>query len=164
MQDIHDIKPLMNVGFPWISLIVALALILGLVLLTAWLLRKARNRQKPAAAAKPEPPIKPINAREQALKALKALKADERHASQFYFQLEAILKEFLERFHQQPIKSFTASQLAQFMHQRSHRQAENIDQLLLHGQQAKFAAQSVQASQMKQDLEQVISFVNQYTL
>lgn len=161
MQDIHDLKPLLSVDFPWFSFLAALMLFIGLILLVAWGIRRLLRRPKKAPPA--EKPVPKPNLREQTLRALKALKPDPAHPGQFYLQLEKLLKEFLEAMHQLPVTGYTASELASFLQTRPDTDAR-LEDLLMHGQQAKFAAGSIQDQQMKQDLERAIGFVKKYTL
>lgn len=160
MQDIHDIKPLLGMDFPWFSAGAALLLLLGLLLLAVWAWRRwRRHRQPPAAPPEPAPPR--VDHREAALRALKQLKPDATPPGQFYLQLEKVLKEFLEGLHQQPITGFTAEQLQQFLADKPVPEA--FDQLLQHGRQAKFAAMPLGSEQMQADLQQTQSFVRTYT-
>lgn len=167
MNDIHDIKPLLSADFPWLLAIAVFGMLLGLLWLGFWLLRRWRNRKKNPRPAQPAPKL---NHRELALRALKKIRPDPQHPGQFYLQLERILKEFLEGLHQQPVTGFTASELTRFM--QTQIQAQNqasvtearLEQLLLNGQIAKFAGGSLTPEQMQQDLERAIGFVKKYTL
>lgn len=163
MQDIHDLKPLLGVAFPWLSLIAVLMLLAGLSVLAIWLWRKRRKRPK---SEQPAPAAPRPNAREQALRALKNLKPDPHHPGQFYLQLEHLLKLFLEQLHQAPVTGFTAQELVAFLHASNHPSLADarVEQLLLHGQQAKFAAGSIELGTMEEDLKRVIGFVKSYSL
>lgn len=164
MNDIHDIKPLLGVDFPWLLALAGLGILLGLLWLAFILWRRWRNRKqnpKPKPAAAPK-----FNYREQALRELKQLKPDSQHPGQFYLQLERIIKAFLEGLHQQPVTGYTASELTLFLKQQKHASVKEarLEQMLLHGQQAKFAAGSLAPEQMKQDLTRAADFVKKYTL
>ena len=164
MEDIHDIKPLLNVDFPWFSFVALLLLFIGVLLLGAWLIRRwlSRPRKGAKTATKAEKPAARGNPREMALRALKALRPDPAHPGQFYLQLEKLLKEFLEAMHQQPITGYTSQQLVGFL--QSRQTNDGIEPLLLHGQQAKFAAMPLKPEQMQQDLELAIGFVKKYSI
>lgn len=167
MQDIHDIKPLMSVDFPWFSVIVALCLMLGSIVLFAWLLRQLFKRLAAWRERDPAESAEESSPRKWALKELKALKSRQLEPARFYLQLEKILKTFLEKLHQQPFTSYTSQQFVAFL--QAHAHTENLiddlqlGQLLLRSQQAKFAGQLISSSEMQQDWEHAQAFVNSYT-
>jgi hypothetical protein len=166
MEDIHDIKPLLSVDFPWLSALVALGLMMGLILLGAWLIRRLLRRKPQKATVTMPAAVPKTNARDQALRALNALRPDPAQTGPFYLQLERVLKEFLEHLNQAPVTGYTSSQLLTFLQQQAHPslQEAQIEQLLMHGQQAKFASLSLSTEQMQQDLERAVRFVKKYTL
>lgn len=164
MNDIHDIKPLLGVDFPWLLALAGLGILLGLLWLGLILWRRWRNRKQ---NPKPKQPAVPkLNYREQALRELKQLKPDPAHPGQFYLQLERIIKAFLEGLHHQPVTSYTASELTLFLQQQTHASVSEarLEHMLMHGQQAKFAAGSLAPEQMQQDLKRAADFVKKYTL
>lgn len=165
MQDIHDIKPLVGLDFPWFPVFALLALLAGLLIVAIWLYQRWRRRKK-SQPAPAEPPVPRQDPRVVALQALKELKPEATPAGQFYLQLEKLLKEFLEAMHEQPVTGFTAQQLMAFLQYQTqvNLQEVAIDHLLQHGQQAKFAAMPLTLEQMRQDLSLATRFVENYTL
>lgn len=108
MNDIHDIKPLLPVGFDWgwlPWLLAALVLLAVMALLWRWWRRRRRPPQAVPAEPLPSPEA-------EALAALEAL-ADEGFADgkRFYFDLTAVLKRYLERRYAIPAAEMTVEEL-----------------------------------------------------
>lgn len=166
MQDIHDIKGLIGLDFPWFGFFALLLFFAGLLLVGIWLIQRWRKRKQKPKAAHVGPPAPRVDPRELALRELKKLKPDAAHPGQFYLHLEKILKEFLEGIHHQPVTGFTAQQLSQFLQHQTHASLQDaqLEHLLLHGQQAKFAAMPLSSEDMQKDLERTLGFVKTYTL
>lgn len=167
MQDIHDIKPLMSVDFPWVSFIIALLIMIGGLILFTWLIAKLFKRRKAPIAETPiARVIKPEGSpRKQALKSLKALRKQNLPPERFYVQLEKIMKVFLADLHEEPLRSATSQELMLFLQMHAHVPLDELDigHLFLRGQQAKFAAEQISSQLMGQDIEHAEAFVNRYT-
>lgn len=94
MTDIHDIKPVLSMGvdLQWIYWVMAAVLLLVLSLLLYRILKKRKER----AALPLQPPPLPPDA--EAYQLLDALAAETNLSpKQFYFQLSAIIRRFIER-------------------------------------------------------------------
>ena len=113
MQDIHDLKPLMSLDFPWFSVLLALLFAVGLLLLSGWLLWRLLSKRQQV----PEPEEEPIDVipekkpREQALDDLNELIGRSLPVALYYQELEQIIKVFLEALHREPITGFTTEQV-----------------------------------------------------
>jgi len=165
MEDIHEIKPLLDVAFPWLALLLALGLMLLALLLVGWWVRrllKRRRTQPDVPLPKPKPKVPP---RESALAALKKLKPQAEQSERFYLQLEQILKQFLADLHELPVTSYTSQQLLSFLQANAHPPLQDfqLENLLKHGQYAKFARSSQQLADMQADLQAAQDFVQRYT-
>lgn len=167
MQDIHDLKPLFSVAFPWFSFLVALALLLGVIILASvliWRLLKRKNPPpEPEVETPPPPPSKPP--RDEALEALNELLGQNLPTDLFYLQLERILKIFLERLHQEPITGYTTQQMLLYLQQHGHPPLPEfkLEELLYRGLRAKFAASGIHDTEQKQDFETAVDFVKRHT-
>ena len=112
MTDIHDIKPLLELGDPWPWL---LYLACGVVLLLAglvwWLWARRRRPAESPDTAWPE-----LAADEEALTALDALAAETGLApKQVFFRLSAILRRYVERRYCFPAAEMTMEELLPHM-------------------------------------------------
>lgn len=169
MQDIHGLKPLMTMAFPWFSVVLFGLGLLGLLLGVVWVLwRLWRKRpEKPHSTVPqtaPTPP--PKDPREQALKALQKLRAYPDQPDAFYLKLEHILRRYLSATCTENMQSYTASELSRFFQgELPNLPAAQRDALftaLRHGEQAKFAQQSLTAGAQNEDLEAVKAFITNH--
>lgn len=169
MQDIHDIQPLWSVPIPWFSLAVVALILLGILGLAAWLVRRwwKKRAEKPKTQAKP---VKRPSPRQGALQALKQLKAED--PERFYFKLEGILKQFLEDMHnvessdQATATAFTATEVVRFLREQAGPEGPKfrLEALLERGVRAKFATAEIAPQDMRDDLKLAQDFVQGYTL
>jgi hypothetical protein len=171
MEDIHGLKPLMGMDFPWLSVTV-----FGLILVFIFsgigiVLWKLLKRKKPAIKTAPVKITLPKkDPREQALKALKKLKPQPQDPESFYIKLEHILRVYLSEHYQLSITSYTGSELSQFFQNQSYGRnfsahyLNPLLQVLQHGEQAKFAGQIFTEALQKDDLQTVQQFVENTTL
>lgn len=109
MTDIHDIKPILDVGPDWQWLLYAaggIVLLLGLLALAWWLWKRRRTPEVIPTAA---PPIAPDA---EAYNALDALAAESGlDPKQFYFRLSAVLRRYVERRFDFPAAEMTTEEL-----------------------------------------------------
>lgn len=164
MQDIHEIKPLLGVPFPWLAVSALVLMLLAVGGLAFWLWRRWRqNKQRQPMRSAPSPSR--LSPRERGLKALKLLQPERQSPGEFYLQLERILRSFLEELHEQPVTGFTSQEVVQLLQQSPQQplQEFGLDRLLLRGQQAKFAASSIAPAERQQDLQNAVAFVSRYT-
>lgn len=164
MQDIHEIKPLLGVPFPWLAASMLGLILVALGILAFWLWRQIRQGQriKPVVPKPSKPKLSP---RERALKALKLLQPERQSPGEFYLQLERILRSFLEELHEQPVTGYTSQEVVLLLQQSPQQplQEFGLDRLLLRGQQAKFAASSIAPADRQLDLQNAVAFVSRYT-
>lgn len=109
MTDIHDIKPILDLGPDWQWLLYAaggIALLLGLVALAWWLWKRRRT---PGVIPAAEPPIAPDAEAYGALDALAAESGPD--PKQFYFRLSAVLRRYVERRFDFPAAEMTTEEL-----------------------------------------------------
>lgn len=162
MNDIHDIKPLMDMGMDWQWLIWALAGLLAVaVLLLAWRWwrRRRAGTAEPAVAAAPLP-----EAEANAL--LDELAADMAISDKlFYFRLSAVLRRYVERRYGFPAAEMTVEELLPRVKRLSlpRELAESFDDLCRRSEPIKFAGMPAAGLQRKKDLDLVRSFVHQTT-
>lgn len=162
MQDIHGLKPLMTMDFPWLSVALfamSLLLVLGVVLWVLWKLWKRPRAQKPVAEAPPAPPPPREDYREAALKALQKLSPRADNPEAFYSGLERIFRNYLSDHYGENMTSHTASELAQFLQRQSPLQKNHLLSTLQHGEQAKFARQALTPEIQEKDCEQIQNFI-----
>jgi len=114
MTDIHDIKPALAVGpeLGWLWWLLAAALIIAAAALVWWLWRKRRGTGQAV-------PVIPLPSPEaQAYERLDALAADRQlDDKQYYFQLSAILRHYVERRYDIPAAEMTMEELLPHMEQ-----------------------------------------------
>lgn len=162
MTDIHDIKPLIAMGpdLRWLYWVLGLTVLAALLGLAWWLWR----RRKPAGnleteIARPAPEV-------EAYQLLDALAAgDLGDMKRFYFQLSAILRQYMERRFNIPAVEMTTEELLP----QARRLA--LEPELTRAFQAfcqstdpiKFAGRIVRPEQLPRDLAFVRSFVQQTT-
>ena len=167
MNDIHDIKPLMPIEFPWWPFLGTLAVMIGVILLGAWLISRLLRRRVKAAVPAPAL-VSPQTALEQALQALAQLQTasalQQEQAQNVYLELEAILKRFLEALHHKPISGYTDQELAHLLAQLpSLAQLPGVRQALTEMRErsllARFGRGRISRAQMQQDLEMLRDFV-----
>ncbi len=167
MEDIHDLKPLMQLDFPWLSFLVFSGLVLGVLLVLFFVLRYLWKRRKPRTKKTvPVPPPKPrVNPREAALKALNKLRPDATAPDAFYEELERILRRFLEGATDEAVTSYTASELSMFFQKRrAHVAFNDLATVLQHGERTKFAGHALTEQLQAQDLSTVTRTVKDFRL
>lgn len=170
MEDIHTIKPLMALDFPWLAFLATAALILGLACVVGWLLWR-RFRRKPPEEPETPPPVKvePQTLRAEALAALvrlensQALQAE--RGQEVYLEVEAIFKRFLEGMHQKPVTGFTDQELEDFLKElpQVNWQDFGLEPLLQRSLYARFAKGVPSQAEMREDLRQLKQFVQKHT-
>ncbi len=109
MTDIHDIKPILEIGYDWqwlLYLAAAMALLAGLLILARWLWKR---RKRPQAEIYASPPIPPDMEAYAALDALAVEKG--LNPKQFYFRLSAVLRRYIERRFNFPAAEMTTEEL-----------------------------------------------------
>lgn len=170
MQDIHDLKPLMALPFPWFSVLLfglGFVLLLTAVSWLIWRLWKRPRRAKTIPTPASPSPSPRKDPRTQALKALRQLKPHAEQPEAFYLKLEQILRRYLSALHGEPLQSYTASELSQFFQrewpQLETSQRNGLLQALQHGEQAKFARQSLTVQRQSEDLSAIQNFITQHT-
>ena len=95
MNDIHDIKPLLEIGggWPWEVILVGGAVALLLLALAVWLWKRWRHSEEPDVMT-----VVDIAPDGDALSALNALASDNGLTpKQYFFRLSAILRRYIER-------------------------------------------------------------------
>lgn len=170
MEDIHEIKPLMALDFPWLAFLATATLILGFSLLLGWLIWRQLKRQPPAEQEAPPPlKVEPQTLREEALAALEHLAQSQAfkqaQGQEVYLALEAIFKRFLAGMHQTPVTGFTDQELEDFLKAQPqvHWQDSGLEPLLQRSLYARFAKASPTQTQMQEDLRQLRQFVQKHT-
>lgn len=170
MQDIHDLKPLMTMAFPWLSVLLfgmGVLIVLASVTWVVWRLWKRRRPAKtvPTPETVSQPPRQ--DPREQALKALRKLQPHAEQPEAFYLKLEHILRRYLSATHGEPLQSYTASELSQFFQKEWPRldatTRNGLLQALQHGEQAKFARQSLTLQVQSADLNAIQHLITHHT-
>ncbi|MBT9546717.1 MAG: DUF4381 family protein [Candidatus Sericytochromatia bacterium] len=170
MEDIHEIKPLMSLDFPWLAFLATAGIILGLCLLLGWFVWRLLKRKPPAEPEEP-PPLKvdPQTLREEALAALDRLAQSQamkqERGQDVYLELEAIFKRFLEGMHHKPVTGFTDQELEDFLKAQPqvHWQDSGLEPLLQRSLYARFAKGSPSQTQMQEDLRLLKQFVQKHT-
>lgn len=170
MKDIHPIKPLMTLDFPWLAFLAATFLILGMTLLLGWLLWRKLKR-KPEILPEESPPakIEPQTLRAEALAALAQLEKSQAFQTEqgqvVYLELEAIFKRFLEGMHNQPITGCTDQELESFLRglPHVHWETSGLAALLERSLLARFAKGTPRQEQMQADLRLLQQFVQKHT-
>ncbi len=170
MEDIHEIKPLMSLDFPWLAFLATAAIILGLCLLLGWIVWRLLKRKPPAETEEPVAlKIEPQTLREEALAALERLAQSQalkqERGQEVYLELEAIFKRFLEGMHQKPVTGFTDQELEDFLklQPQVHWQDSGLEPLLQRSLFARFAKGSPSQTQMQEDLRLLKQFVQKHT-
>jgi hypothetical protein len=108
MTDIHDIKPILDIGdhWPWDWILLCGAAALLVVALGWWFWKRRQRTEKPTEEATALSPD------QEALSALDALSAETGLAPRpFYFRLSAILRQYIERRFQIPAAEMTTEEL-----------------------------------------------------
>lgn len=169
MQDIHDLKPLMSIAFPWLSFLIVLCILLGLLLLSGWLLWRFIRKHRAITEPQEDPPevlLPEKKPREQALDDLNGLLARSLPVPLYYQTLESILKTFLEALHREPITGFTTAQVLAYLKTHGYPSLDEfqVKALFQHSQQAKFAGYEISEAFQKQDFEAAVDFVQRYTV
>ena len=112
MTDIHDIKPLLEIGgqWPWLAYL-ACATVLLLLGLAWWFWKHRRSPAEPLDKGQPQ-----LAADEEALTALDALASETGLAPKlFFFRLSAILRRYVERRYSFPAAEMTTEELIPHM-------------------------------------------------
>lgn len=173
MKDIHGLKPLMPVDFPWLPFVASLLLMIGVLLLGAWQLWRLLRRRQPVSAplAKSEMiHVDPQQVRQTALEALAALETSQwlaqGQAQPFYLALEGIFKRYVEGLCHHPVTSLTDRELQAFLRQQGSTLATSqaLEQFLARSLQGRFARQPFSQSQMRADLKWLREYVKQGVL
>lgn len=163
MNDIHDIKPALEMGADWgwtVWGLVALAVVAA-ALLARWLWRRRRKQTEMPPAG---PQIRPET---EALSALDALAADgSKGGKQFYFHLSAILRRYVERRYAIPAAEMTLEELLPKMDRLPLEPDlfERFKQLCRHAEPIKFADAPAQMDQLPVDLAFGREFVERTTV
>jgi len=131
------------VNWARIAVIAAVFLVVGLALLAAliFLLRRMM-KNRPAASAKPEPLVAPIEEARLALSTLAQLSVFKAHGSKaHYSRLSEALRRYLERQYSIPALEMTEDEVAEFiLHKYGHDSAaRELKSLFAHSSMAKFA-------------------------
>ncbi len=163
MNDIHDIKPALEMGLDWgwTAWGLAVPAFVAAALLAWWLWRRRRKQ----VSGPPTPP--PISPESEALSALDALAAGaEEDEKQFYFTLSAILRRYVERRYAIPAAEMTLEEL---LPQMDHLQLEpnlydRFKRLCRLSEPIKFANAPAERDQMPADLAFSREFVQRTTL
>ncbi len=159
MQDIHDIKPILNPGadLTWLIWAGAALLVLMLFALGWWLWQRRRK----AGSNEPEAIPLPLP-EEEAVMALDALAGDHSvNGKQYYFRLSAILRRYIERRYEFPAAEMTLEELLPRVDRLSlaPQLAQPLTSLCRRAEPVKFAGAAVDPQQMPEDLQFVRKFV-----
>jgi hypothetical protein len=162
MNDIHDIKPALEMGTDWGWAVWALAAlaVAALALLAWWLWRR---RRRPVDGPPAPPPISP---EDEALSALDRLAAAaDKDGKQFYFALSALLRRYVERRYAIPAVEMTLEELLPEMDRLALDPDlyERFKQLCRRAEPIKFADLPAAADQMPADLAFGREFVERTT-
>lgn len=163
MEDILGLKPLVAVEFPWLPV---LGLALGALALLVLLLAVLRKwwRRRPVVPMEVVPVVK--GAGELALESLRSLEqsalVQRGESSEFYLQLEEILKRYLESSCHIPAMSATRTELQQMMARQGLAAWERYQMadLLERGTYAKFAGVGQFSEAMRADLQLLRAFIH----
>lgn len=161
MADIHDIKPIIDMGpdLGWLVWAAVAVLILALLALAWWLWRRRRKSYEAELEA-----IVLASPEEEANQLLDELAADQSlNGKQFYFRLSYILRRYLERRYGFPAAEMTIEELLPRVDQLPI-QLQLLQPLKALSQRAepiKFAGAVVHPKQMPDDLRFVRDFVIQ---
>ncbi len=113
MTDIHDIKPLLDVGDAWPWLLI-LFIGVAVLILALWLVWWWKRQQRGIESRVAQRPAMPPD--EEALSALDSLAAQAGLAPRtFYFRLSAILRRYVERRYGFPAAEMTTEELMPHM-------------------------------------------------
>jgi len=162
MNDIHDIKPALEMGADWgwaIWVLVVLAIVAA-ALLACWLWRRRRKQTEMPSAAPP------ISAEDEAMAALDHLASDDgKNGKQFYFHLSAVLRRYVERRYAIPAAEMTLEELLPKMDRLPLEPDlfERFKELCRHAEPIKFADAPAQMDQMPIDLAFGREFVSRTT-
>lgn len=163
MTDIHDIKPLLALGgdIQWLYWVTAAAILLVLGLL---LYRMLKNRKPKETLPTQPPPLPPDT---QAYQMLDALAAETNLSpKQFYFQLSAIIRHFIERRFQIPAVEMTTEELLPQVDRLSlkREQLRALRAFCRSADLIKFAGLAAEQNRMARDLAFARDFVYQSSL
>lgn len=115
MTDIHDIKPILDMGGDWWWLAYLATVIVAILVLLALARWWWKRRTTPTADLPAAPPVPPDA---EAMNALDALEREKDLApKQFYYRLSAILRRYVERRYQFPAAEMTTEELLPRMDQ-----------------------------------------------
>lgn len=164
MTDIHDIKPILDIGghWPWVWILLGCVAALLLVALVWWRWKRRRRPEKPTVGdATALPPD------EEALAALDALCAQTGMAPRkFYFRLSAILRRYIERRYEIPAAEMTSEELLPHMDRLplDRRLAEAFGTFCRETDPIKFAGAAAHRDQADRNLAFCRDFVRQTTV
>lgn len=160
-QELYDIYDLWHVPFwqtLWFKIIFFSVLFLALIVLIVWFVRRRRKHKKELSAG------------EQALHDLYALRERKlvcsEHAQEFYLQVTAILKTYLQHQYHLPVQAKTDQELLHFLYQEHFSPAllQELQEIFSGMELIKFARASAVSDQLERDLQRSISFVEQMIL
>lgn len=159
-EDIHPLKPLQTVDFPWAMLLGGLLLAVVLSLGVWWWVKHWLKRQQPELPETMVSQSLPVTtALDVALKELDALETDilRQDCTVFYFRLEHILRQYLESTRMYPATALTQTELQLWLKQQRHLlwAPERLQPMLQHSLMAKFARQPYDTAVLQQDRELV---------
>jgi hypothetical protein len=163
MSDIHDIKPAiaMGIDLQWLYWVLATTVFLVLGLLVFRILKKRKRRKTEF----PQPP--PLTPDAEAYQMLDDLAAQgDLSPKQFYFQLSAILRRFIERHFLIPAVEMTTEELLPKVDQLSLKtdQSRALKDFCRAVDPIKFASAAAEQSRMASDLAFARDFVHQSTI
>ena len=160
MNDIHDIKPLLEIGDPWPWLLyLACGVFLLLAGLAWWLWSRRRRPAERADTDRPE-----LAAHEEAFAALDALAAETGLAhKQFFFRLSGILRRYVERRYCFPAAEMTTEELLPQVDRLAldHSLASRFKGFCREADPIKFAGAAANPERAQQQLEFCRDFVYQ---
>ncbi|MCP4747648.1 MAG: hypothetical protein GY874_16130 [Desulfobacteraceae bacterium] len=163
MSDIHDIKPIVDMGTDLLWLLWVLAALAALAIAAylvrrLWLRRKRPLAQAPGVVL-PEPD-------QEAYQALDKLETDDGlEVKPFYFKLSSILRRYIERRFNFPAQEMTTEELLPHVNrlELSVDLAQPLKAFCHHADPIKFANAVTGQTRMNKDLGFVRSFVQQTT-
>jgi len=162
MTDIHDIKPPEALGFnPAYAVYGLVALFIFALAIAGWLYWKKRHRRKSKEAVEILLPPEEI-----ALNAIdRLLKDGFGDGRAFYFELSAILRNYMQARYAVSAPEMTSEELLPLIENLSvdRESRQNLKELIRSADPVKFAAHPVQVSKMDGDIKFVRQFVIQTT-
>lgn len=163
MTDINDIKPILDLGGDWLWLLYlagGLVILMGLLALAWWLWKR---RKKPETIL-PQAPLMAPDV--EAYDALDTLAADNGlDPKQFYFQLSAVLRHYMERRYHFPAAEMTTEELIPEVDQLALDASltQELKTFCRMADPIKFAGAAARQDRLAQDLAFTRDFVRQTT-